>query len=375
MWILIFGGAAVAAIAGFAYLCNRVYRFLPSPTAIETKSQKRLRMFTAVGIGFAAAFLFAALLGYINAVIIVIHTVVFWLLSDLLFFVIAKFRGKPFRLNYSACVAVMTAFVYLTVGFVLANDVWATKYTVYSDKIAGDLRVVMFADSHIGVTFDGKEFEKHVARMQSYSPDVVVIAGDFVDDDTSRKDVDAACRALGKLKTTYGVYYVFGNHDKGYYSDSMREYDAEHLVSQLTSNGVTVLQDDIVELNSEFCVIGRQDASESERGNGRADIAELIEKTDKSMYSIVLNHQPTDYAAESAAGADLVLSGHTHGGQMVPIGLISDIFGLNDSTYGRERRGNTEFIVTSGISDWAIKFKTGCRSEFAVIDIIGKKAA
>ena len=86
----------------------------------------------------------------------------------------------------------------------------------------------------------------------------------------------------------------------------------------------------------------------------------------------MINHQPNDYAAESAANVDLVLSEHTHGGQMFPIGLISDMFGLNDLVYGREKRNNTEFIVTSGISDWAFKFKTGCKSEFVVIDVHGR---
>ena len=57
---------------------------------------------------------------------------------------------------------------------------------------------------------------------------------------------------------------------------------------------------------------------------------------------------------------------------MFPIGLVSDLFGLNDMVYGHEKRGATNFIVTSGISDWAIDYKTGCFSEFVVIDVKGK---
>ena len=84
---------------------------------------------------------------------------------------------------------------------------------------------------------------------------------------------------------------------------------------------------------------------------------------------MVLDHQPNDYDAEAESGADLVLSGHTHGGQLIPVNLFISL--ANDKTYGMEKRGNTNFIVTSGISDWAIKFKTGCRSEFNVIDVNG----
>ena len=66
---------------------------------------------------------------------------------------------------------------------------------------------------------------------------------------------------------------------------------------------------------------------------------------------------------------DLVLSGHTHGGQMIPVNPVGVWMGANDKTYGLEQRGNTNFIVTSGISCWEVKFKTGCKSEYVVIDI------
>ena len=82
-----------------------------------------------------------------------------------------------------------------------------------------------------------------------------------------------------------------------------------------------------------------------------------------------MDHQPTDYANEAAAGVDLVLSGHTHGGQLFPVNHVGDWFGINDRTYGYERRNNTDFIVTSGISCWEIKFKTGTKSEFVIIDL------
>ena len=93
---------------------------------------------------------------------------------------------------------------------------------------------------------------------------------------------------------------------------------------------------------------------------------------DPTKYIIILDHQPNDYAAEAATGADLVLSGHTHGGQMLEINLVGALIGSNDRTYGMETRDRTTFIVTSGISDWAIKFKTGCRSEYVIIDVTQK---
>lgn len=238
-----------------------------------------------------------------------------------------------------------------------------------TEKSVGNIRVVMFADSHVGATFDGAELNRYVSQMNAYKLDAVIIAGDYVDDDTSLADMRDACRALGRLKTRFGVYYVFGNHDEGYYDNSVRGYDADELARELEKNGVTVIEDDAVLIDDRFYIVGRRDKSSDERGKKRADMESLVSELDKSKYIIVADHQPVDYENQKKAGVDLVLSGHTHGGQMFPIGLISDIFGINDLIYGHERRGDTDFIVTSGISDWAFKFKIGCQSEFTVIDV------
>lgn len=373
MWIAIFGLAIVMAVAGFACLCNRVYRFMPPHDPIAAKRDKYVRMFASADIILIVTLVFCIALGAVNAVIILIHLVVFWLLSDVVFFVIKKIRGRAFVFNFSAAVAMLTTLVYLTVGFFSANNVWVARYEIETDKAVGNLRIILFADSHIGTTFDGEGFAEHVKTMQSHDPDIVVIAGDFVDDDTSLKDMETACRALGTLKTTYGVFYAFGNHDKGYYDDSHRSYSGADLIGELEKNGVTVLQDESKPIGDGFIIIGRQEAEESRRGGKpRVEIGELTDGIDNDKFSIVINHQPTDYANEAKSGVDLVLSGHTHGGQMFPIGFVSDLFNLNDSVYGLTHRGNTDFIVTSGISDWAFRFKTGCRSEFVIVDVKGK---
>jgi hypothetical protein len=92
----------------------------------------------------------------------------------------------------------------------------------------------------------------------------------------------------------------------------------------------------------------------------------------QSKYVITLDHQPNDYNNEKDSKMDLVISGHTHGGQIFPLQIIDKIFGANNQIYGVEKRENTTFIVSSGISDWAVKFKTGTKAEYVVIDIINK---
>ena len=112
-------------------------------------------------------------------------------------------------------------------------------------------------------------------------------------------------------------------------------------------------------------MVGRQDKEVKDR----IDAITLTKDLDKNKYIIMLDHQPNDYDNETMSGADLVLSGHTHGGQLIPLGQFGLLLGSNDKIYGMEKRDNTTFIVNSGISDWAIKFKTGTVSEYVVIDV------
>lgn len=125
-------------------------------------------------------------------------------------------------------------------------------------------------------------------------------------------------------------------------------------------------------IDNRFYIIGRQDKSE-EYASGRKTMKELTDGLYPDKFSIVLNHQPQDYSAQAAADIDLVLSGHTHGGQLFPLMTIENHSNLaaDDRVYGYEKRENTNFIVTSGISDWAIKFKTGCKSQYLLIEIQG----
>ena len=203
-------------------------------------------------------------------------------------------------------------------------------------------------------------------EINEINPDIVVVTGDFVDDDTSLKDMIRSCEGLGALKTKYGVYFIYGNHDKGYFD--YREYGDKELREELIKNNVIILEDEGVDLVGNIYLLGRQDA----QVRTRKSVEELMNDVDISKYVIVLDHEPNDYDNEEKANMDLVISGHTHGGQVFPLQIIDKMFGANDQIYGFERRGNTSFIVSSGIGDWAVKFKTFTKAEYVVIDIRNK---
>lgn len=373
MWIMILSLALISAVAGVVYLFTRFQKFGVVRKLSGGRTGVR-RLIACVPLLAIAAY---ACFDVVNAVIIVLHLTAFWLLFDLAAVIIRAIRGRKkedrpdgetahFTVYTVGVCAIVVCAVYLTIGWYLAHHVWKTEYRVTTDKAVGNLRVAMIADSHMGTLFDSDRFAEYLREIESYEPDLLVLVGDFVDDSTSREQMVLGCKALGEFQSKYGVYFVYGNHDKGYYNS--RGYTAAELDAELRKNGIIVLEDEVRLVDGRFYIIGRKDRNVKER----KPIADLVAGLDTSKYMIDLNHQPNDYDAEAAACIDLVLSGHTHGGQLIPLGPIGRLMGANDRTYGREQRGSTTFLVTSGIGDWAIDYKTGTKSEYVIIEIEGK---
>lgn len=305
-----------------------------------------------------------ALVNVTTLLIILMHLTAFFLLCELAGWIIRLLTKKRISYDIRGGAAILLTAVYLGVGVYMAFHVFETDYEFETEKdLKQDLRIVQIADSHLGVTLDGERFSRQMERIQAVKPDVVVVVGDFVDDDSDAEDMIRACAALGELETTYGVYFVYGNHDDGYFQH--RNFTAAQLEEELRKNNVVILEDESVLLDDSFYLVGRRDRSMP----GREEAGSLTAPLDNTKYIIMLDHQPNDYDAEAASGADLVLSGHTHGGHIFPGGLIGIWTGANDRAYGTELRGNTRFVVTSGISGWAIPIKTGTYSEFVVIDV------
>ena len=107
--------------------------------------------------------------------------------------------------------------------------------------------------------------------------------------------------------------------------------------------------------------------------HGTPDFAGVAAQVRNSDFVLYAPHSPDalPHAFDVAAPPffDLAVCGHTHGGQLFPWTTISKLIKVDDRVYGYERRNGTDFIVTSGISDWEIKFKTGTKSEYVIIDV------
>ncbi|MBE6634089.1 MAG: metallophosphoesterase [Ruminococcaceae bacterium] len=364
MWIGIFLGVSALAIVSGVYLVRRA--LLCSFCQRLYEKNRALGILSAFWpIALCLPFL---LVGAVAFVIVFLHLVLFWLLTDAVAWAIRRLTKKETAKRYrNGVIALSLTVLYLTYGWGMAHTVLQTNYQITTNKpLEGDkLRVVALADLHAGMTLKGEALVAECEKINALSPDLVLICGDFVDDATSREEMEQACDAMGLLKATHGVYFVFGNHDRGYRSP--KAFTTEELCARLEENGVQILADQAVAVNETLTIVGREDASRK----GRVSAAEWMERVNGDSFVIMMDHQPTDYTAIAAASPDLVISGHTHGGHIFPAGQIGMLMGANDMLYGMKTERNTTFVVTSGISGWEIPFKTLTRSEFVVIDVQG----
>ena len=353
IWLIMFVGAALGAILGSIYMINSISKF-------SFIKSKLVSFIIVAGVFFLSFFT----MGWINALTISIYTTLFFLIFGLIGRIL-KNKIKPTSIHWQGWLAILASALYLVSGYYLCVSVVEKDYDITTTKDIKPIKVAMIADSHIGTTFDGDGFATHLKTIESQNPDILLIAGDFVDDGTKKVDLEKACQALGKMNLKYGVWYSYGNHDEGYFNH--RDFTADDLEQSLLKNGIHILADEYELIDDNFYLVGRLDKNVD--GDNRKSMDDLLQEIPDDKYIIVMDHEPNDYDAESQSKADLVISGHTHGGQMIPIRHIGVLVGANDATYGYEQINDTDFIVTSGISDWALKFKTGTRSEFVIINI------
>ncbi len=360
MWLIIFGAVFAAALAGLVYMVFAVGRFGGiKALAGDKKWLGHLLSLLVIAAVFGAVSLSMSV---INGVIVFLHEVLFFLLFGGVMRIVTRISGKESAVNWQGWLAIVSSVIYLAIGWYLLHHVWQTDYSLKTQKQL-DLRIAMFADSHLSTTFDGEGFARYMKTIEAQEPDIVLLPGDFVDDWSDKKDMLIACEAMGKMKVRYGVWFSYGNHDEGFFNN--RNFTAAELEQALRDNGIHILSDEYELVDDRFYVVGRKDYTMGER----KDMTELLSGIDTSKYIIVLDHEPNDYDNEAASPADLVVSGHTHGGQLFPVTYVGEWFGINDRTYGYENRSGTDFIVTSGISDWEIQFKTGTKSEYVIIDV------
>lgn len=312
--------------------------------------------------------------------IFLLHLVIFAGLVQLINFILKKSaRGRYesgfvlWRRVYGLFLIPLVLSLFVMVGgYINLHTVRETAYTLHTEKQirAEGYRVALIADVHFGVSLDEEELAEKCAEISAQKADVVILCGDIVDNSTTREGMYTVFRELGKIESTYGVFYVHGNHDRPMRMIGSAFTEAE-LVAAIEQSGITILQDEAAQITEDFVLVGREDRSAERSEGGRASIAELLSTVDHADFVLTLDHQPNQYAENGAAGTDLLLSGHTHGGQIFPIDILQELIPFNDAVYGYyEIDTDSAAIVTSGFAGWAFPIKTAAPAEYVIIDIL-----
>ncbi|MDO4305349.1 MAG: metallophosphoesterase [Eubacteriales bacterium] len=269
------------------------------------------------------------------------------------------------KLYGSGLVPVMITAVLFTYGFVNMNHPTKTEYTVETDKKVRDYKIVLITDTHYATIQNTDLLKEKIGEINAQEPDIVILGGDIVEEGTTKEKMQEVFQRLGGLESKYGIYYVYGNHDRQPYTNSPA-YTREELENAIAENGITILEDSYMEINDDLVLAGRADAAWGNR-SGRASAEALLDGIDREKYIIVADHQPIEAEENDAQGADLLLSGHTHAGQIWPVGCFTELTGgLN---YGEYRQGNCKVIVSSGFTGWGYPVRTQEHCEYVMINI------
>lgn len=254
-------------------------------------------------------------------------------------------------------------------GYYNMYQIREKKYSISSEKIkkGESLRIVLLSDIHLGTTMDAEELTKWSKVFEEQQPDMVLLAGDIFDEGTKKAQMQQAAASLGSIESTYGTYFVYGNHDYNNYKE-VPEYFPGELTKTLEAAGIRVLEDKAELIDNKFYMIGRQDATVPDR----LKTNQLTGTLDSDKLMILMDHQPGNLQENAVAGIDLQVSGHTHAGQIWPTGQMMTQIGINEVNYGYKKIQNMQTIVSSGLAGWGYPIRTGGHCEYVIIDIKGK---
>ncbi len=363
--------AIYAAVAALTIVLNFAV-FSTFPTAIK----EALRWSGACWIGF---FLYALTLFLAADIVITIGR---------LFKIIPSPVPPNVRFYAGLAVIALTAAL-IAYGTIHASKIKVTSYNVRLNggkTLPGGMRIALASDLHLGAAGSEKRLPKIIAAINDQKPDLICLAGDIFNNNYNAvSDPEGASELFKSLKAPYGVYACPGNHDAGKSADEMADF--------LERSNVKLLGDEFEIANGLAVVMGRLDPRPigGFAGKRRAPISELIVRAGnetsvtlinnrsapgqtklvtikEDMPIIVIDHNPKSIG-EYGDEVDLVLSGHTHKGQLFPVNLITKALYTADYGHYQREPGAPNLIVTSGAGTWGPSMRIGTDCEVVSISL------
>ncbi len=243
-----------------------------------------------------------------------------------------------------------------------------TRFTVNDERIWLDalpsafhgLRIVQISDIHHGLFLPKEWLSEAVRQANRLNPDIIALTGDFVT--YSRRNIGPAAELLGRLRARYGVYAVLGNHDF--------RVDPDAITLALQRQHIDVLRNRHISLR-----FGGQSlylAGVDDYGYG-ADLRRAMRAVPRGAATVLLAHNPRVIHLASRNNVSLVLSGHTHGGQ-VNLPLLGTVYGRSPERLrykiGWDRMGATQIYVSRGIGTIVLPWRLRCPAEITHLELL-----
>ncbi len=165
---------------------------------------------------------------------------------------------------------------------------------------ADEVRIALISDVHMGLTIDEPRLRRELTRLAAEQPDLLVIAGDLVDDRTTPAQMRAACAIVGGFPAKHGVFFVYGNHDLASHGPTP-PYTREELDGALTGAGVRILDDQIASAAGLIWLGGMTQGFS--RNPDRAPLSRLLETADRTRPIVLVDHQPREMKEGRRSGA------------------------------------------------------------------------
>lgn len=244
------------------------------------------------------------------------------------------------------------------IGFVRFSNPSLVNLNLESGKNSGqsgDIILIAASDIHLGNVVRKRRLVKWVDLINKQKPDLILLVGDIIDHSYRAVVTQEMDKELRKLKATYGVYAVPGNHD--YYAGIDQALDF------LKSSGIQVLRDTAITVGNRLVLIGRDDLT----NKNRKPLHAILNGIQSDLPKILLDHQPLSIKESIDNQIDFHLSGHTHDGQIFPFNKFVSL--IYEQGYGYRRSGNTHSYVSSGLGLWGAPIRLGTRSEIVRINL------
>lgn len=310
------------------------------------KFQNTLVRVLGIFAGYLAVFLpvLTFILGITHVVLLIFNVSLFW----------------------SGVVAVAAAFIAVFIGAVLGNTFIVRKTEIKIPKLQNEVTIMQISDAHIGVLYGKKYLSKIVEKTNLHNPDMVVITGDLTETKAALKH--GMLTPLSNLNAP--TYFVEGNHES--YTG------LEGVLKTISDQNVRILHNEIVETHG-IQLIG---LDYSKADDEAYDIHPLeIKSTVKSVLAgmelkaelpaVLLNHNPIGVNYAAAKGIDLMISGHTHRGQVFPFTIVTKLaFEFNGGLYDK---GNIKVFVSGGVGGVVTRMRLGSFNEINLLKLVPEK--